>query len=200
VLILRKVAVTGGIASGKSTVCKFFGELGACTVSCDDIVRELLTVDSPVGPQVIQLLGPNIVLSPTGFDRKKIAAKVFADKTLLDALESILHPTVRQRVQQEFERASPSFPLFVVEVPLLFETGSESWYDATVTVVASEKTMNTRFLQRSGAVELDFQQRMARQMPAEEKAKRAAYLVFNDGTLEALRQQVQSLFHKLVEM
>src|SRR5579872_4450591 len=138
-LKLVKIAITGGVASGKSTVCQFFKELGAYVVNADAIVHQLLKPDSHLGQQVIRLLGSE-VLHNGQLDRGRIAEKVFRDPKQLKALEKILHPEVIHRIAEEYEKAvkDGSYTSFVVEIPLLFEIQGESFYDAVIAVLADE--------------------------------------------------------------
>src|SRR5690348_8893921 len=128
-LDLKKVAVTGGLSSGKSTVCQIFRGLGSHVISADAIVHQLLSPNTSLGQEVIKLLGVEIVINKT-IDRKSIANKVFNNPQLLHQLEKLLHPAVFNEMKKEYEKAKNfSAPLFVAEVPLLFEAGQENWFD-----------------------------------------------------------------------
>src|SRR5262245_55950333 len=102
-LILKKVAVTGGLSCGKSSVCRIFKELGAYVVSADDIVHQLLTPQTKPGQQVIELMGSDIVVDQH-IDRSKIAKKVFGNLKLLKSLEQILHPAVRHEIDKKYQQ------------------------------------------------------------------------------------------------
>lgn len=193
-LTLEKVAITGGPASGKSTVCRFFKECGAYVLSADDIVHQLLTTESEIGQQVIALLGKDIV-THHHIDRTKIAEKVFEDKTLLEALEGLLHPAVKKEILHQYDQVahSQSHPLFVVEIPLLFEAGWEDAFDMTIAVIADTDTCRKRFEQGPE----EYERRLQRQLPPKEKAKRANTIILNNGTLEEMRETVKTLFKEL---
>jgi dephospho-CoA kinase len=197
-LTLKKVAITGGLSCGKSSVCRFFKELGAHVVSADEIVHQLLTPTKKLGQQVISLLGEDIVVNET-IDRKIIAKKVFEDRELLLSLEKLIHPAVLSEIEKKYQQASNQgkIPLFIAEIPLLFEAASESKYDAVISVWSEPEICKKRFVATTGYGEDEYFKRMANQMPADEKAKRADYVINNSGTLEQTRQVVTDLYSKL---
>jgi dephospho-CoA kinase len=196
-LVLRKVAVTGGLSSGKSTVCRLFEEMGAYVVSSDLIVHQLLSPESHLGKQIIELLG-NDVVKKGKFDRPQIAEKVFKDPLLLKQLEKILHPPVFAEMKKQYQKASKSesIPLFVAEVPLLFESHGAGWFDKTIAVVALYDVCLKRYIAKGGNAE-DFLRRTQRQLAPEEKKARADYTIRNDGDFNALKAQVLTLFQEL---
>lgn len=196
---MRKVAVTGGIGSGKSTVCSFLKELGACVVNADDLVARLLFPTHSVGQKIIELLGVDVVSGDT-LDRKKIAEKVFNDYEKLRALEKIIHPLVFAEIECLYlkEKKEPKHPVFVVEVPLLYELGAEKEYDYVVSVVASEEVCRKR-LEKKEHPSTDYDKRMKRQMSPKEKEQKADFIIHNDGSLEELKLRVKLLFAHLSE-
>lgn len=198
-LKLNKIAITGGLSCGKSSVCRIFKELGAYVVSADEIVHRLLLFDTNLGQQVIDLLGPEIVLNGQ-IDRSLIAKKVFNHPTLLQSLEKLLHPAVFQEIENQYQelKKSRSASLFVAEIPLLFETSGESFFDKTIAVLADETTCRKRFKDSTGYSDKEFDQRMARQLPPLEKAKRATYVIQNHGTLIDLEHAVKEVYKKIV--
>jgi len=197
---MKKVAVTGGLSCGKSLVCRYFKECGAYVVSADEIVHQLLSPDTDLGQKVITLLGKDIVVNGQ-MDRSKIAEKVFKDKTLLASLERLIHPAVQEETERHFRYAqeTQASPFLVVEIPLLFETGREGYFDATVAVLADPALCRQRFKQASDYDEKDYVNRMARQMTPEEKAERADLTILNNGTKEELKQTVKKIFQHLLE-
>ena len=194
-LKLKKIAVTGGLAVGKSTVCQFFRELGAYVVSADEIVHKLLSSNTGVIDQVIRLLGRDI-LSGREIDRKKIAEKVFFCPDKLRALEQIIHPAVFNEIEKKYKQIKEEgkYRLFVAEVPLLYETNAEGLFDAVLAVASDPALCKQRFLQDKQHTETEFHQRMTRQLDQEKKARRANYICLNNSTVEALRAQVEALF------
>lgn len=197
-LILKKIAVTGGLACGKSTVCQFFKELGAHVVSADEIVHQLLSPNTTLGKEIIDLIGSDIVVN-CQIDRSKIAKKVFNQPKLLTALENLLYPAVLEeieRIYQQVQHESKS-QLFVVEVPLLFEAGFNDSFDAVVAVIADSYLCEERFKDSTGYSQEEYKKRSARQLNITEKARRADYVIVNNGTLAELRKAVKKLYNQL---
>ncbi len=167
----RTVAVTGGIAAGKSEALAAFGRHGAATLSADAIVHDLLAHDEEVRAAIRQRWGAEAI-----GDRQRIGEIVFRDRGELEWLEQLLHP--KTRAATEAWLATVEEPVAVVEVPLLYETGGESRFDAVVVVTAPP---DVRARRRDGIAE-----REARLVPDAEKAKRADFAFVNDGSLESL--------------
>lgn len=199
---LKKVAITGGLSCGKSSVCQIFKELSAYVVSADEIVHWLLQEDSDIGRQVIELFGPEIIAdrSIAAFlDRSIIAKKAFQQPKQLQALEKLLHPAVNAEIEKQYHHACslPTVKLFVAEIPLLFETHAEHYFDATIAVVADTKLCLERFTQATGYNESEYHRRMSRQLSSEDKAAKATYVLYNEGSLLQLRLQAEELFKSL---
>jgi dephospho-CoA kinase len=189
-LKLGKVAVTGSLACGKSSVCQIFEKFGAFVISADQIVHELLSSDQDVQKGVRELLGDG-VFDGEVLNRQKVADKVFTNPNLLEELEHLLHPAVFERIEQQCQ--GKDHPLIIVEIPLLFETNSELNFDATVAVYSRKEAC----IERLGGDEDKFNRRSKRQLSAEEKAERADYVIENHGTLADLEAKVDKLYHQL---
>lgn len=189
-LILKKVAVTGGLACGKSSVCRIFKDLGAYVVSADEIVHQLLNPETHLGQEIIQLLGV--------IDRAAIAKKVFDDPTLLQGLEKLLHPAVYKAIESQYEqlKSEGKTGLFVAEVPLLFESDPAPDM-ATIAVLAPETLCIERFKKATGYGEEEFRKRSSRQLDPKEKGRLAQYRIHNEGSLDDLRRQVKNLYNQL---
>jgi dephospho-CoA kinase len=188
VLTLNKVAVTGVLGSGKSTVCRLFKEEGATVVDSDELVHKLLSSNSQCIKAVVELLGKDIYTGET-IDRKKVADQVFKDQKKLKELEQILHPAVLNEIERLYAETRPG--LFVAEVPLLFESGCDKFFHTTVAVVCDETTAITRYGNPT-----EFHRRMARQLSQEEKAKKAHHVIVNQGSVEDLKAQVKELLNQ----
>ena len=178
----RAVAITGGIAAGKSEALAAFARHGAATLSADDLVHELLATDDDVREAIRARWGDDAV-----GDRARIGEIVFRDPTELEWLERLLHPKTRDASAAWL--AGVERPIAVVEVPLLYETGGESRFDAVVVITAPPEVRGQR---RAGLAE-----RESRLIPDEEKLKRADYAFVNDGSLEALDAFVGSVVERL---
>lgn len=197
-LKLRRVAVTGGLSCGKSSVCRFFKKFGSYTVSADEIVHQLLSPATNIGQNIITLFGNDIVIN-NQIDRSKIAQKVFNQPPLLYSLEQILHPAVQEEIEKIYEQVENkgNVKLFVVEVPLLFEAGIEDFYDAIITVVADPLISQERFQNATGYEVDEYIKRSKRQMPLNEKAKRSDYIIENNGSLKELEDKTKNLMNIL---
>lgn len=184
------VAVTGPFACGKSTFVRLLGELGAETVSADGIVHDLLARDAETITRVVERFGED-VRGPEGIDRKALGRKVFGDAEALRELEDILHPLVRR----ETDRRSgvSAAPVFVAEIPLLFEGGRSGPFDFTVAVTAPEERRR-RWAAERGVNEEQRRAIEERQLSGEEKARRADLVVVNDAGLDKLREQAGEIW------
>jgi dephospho-CoA kinase len=187
------VAVTGSFASGKSTFVNILGELGAETVSADEIVHDLLAADEQTIFRIAQRFGRE-VLEERGVDRRALGRKVFGDPEALRDLEEILHPLVHRETDRRI--AASRADLFVAEIPLLFEGRSSGAYDYAVAVVVPEERRLAWAAQR-GVDEAALRAIEARQLPQEEKARRADAVVQNDGDLDRLRRQAEGLGERI---
>jgi dephospho-CoA kinase len=183
------IAVTGPFASGKSTFVRLLGELGAETVSADEIVHDLLAEDEATISSVVERFGDD-VRGEQGVDRRTLGRKVFGDPEALQDLENILHPLVRRETQRRISVSEAG--LFVAEVPLLFEGGSGADYDYTVAVVVPEERRRAWAAER-GVDEAALMAIETRQLGQDEKARRADVVVQNDGDVDKLRRQAEEL-------
>jgi dephospho-CoA kinase len=184
------MAVTGPLACGKSTFVRMLGEMGADTVSADGIVHELLARDPGTISKVVERFGED-VRGETGIDRSALARAVFGDERALQDLEDILHPLVREETDRRV--ASSEAELFVAEIPLLFEGGRSGQFDYTVAVTAPEERRLAWAAER-GMGEGQVRAIEARQLPQEEKARRADLVVQNDGDLDTLSGRAREVF------
>lgn len=192
-LKLKKIAITGGVASGKTSVCQFFKELGAYIVNADAIVHELLVPNTDLGQQIIRQFGPEIIKNGQ-ISRRILAEKAFKDPKQLEKLEKLIHPAVLRKIEELFANArnKGSYTSFVVEIPLLFEIGAEDFYDVIVTVFSDETLARKRF-EQSGFQQPEYDLRMKRQLTPQHKANKSHYTIHNNGSLDDLRSEVIKL-------
>jgi len=195
---LKKVAVTGGLSCGKSSVCRFFRKFGAYVVSADEVVHQLLSPETQIGQDVARLLGQDIIVDGR-IDRAIIAKKVFNDPKLLNSLENLLHPAVRKEIHHQYEQIKHEnkHRLFVAEIPLYYEGNGSKDYDAVAAVIADPEQSKQRF-KLAGFKSDEFEKRSARQLSPDEKAKRADYVIINNGSLEDLEKSVKQVYDKLI--
>ncbi|HET7589626.1 MAG TPA: dephospho-CoA kinase [Solirubrobacterales bacterium] len=187
-----KIGLTGGIAAGKSTALSAFANLGAATLSSDAVVHELLESEALLR-RLAERWGSD-VLADGGVDRAKIGEIVFADPEQLRWLEEQIHPLVRERTAAWLSSLPEKTGVAVVEVPLLFEAGSDKVFDTTVAVVTADEVRRERAAARGHAL---VDEREARQLTQGEKAERAEHVVANDGSVEDLERALSALLAKL---
>ncbi len=197
-LELKKIAITGGVSSGKSSVCRILEEQGAYIVDTDKIVHDLLSNDSQIREKVVNLLGPSILIDGQ-IDRKRVADIVFSQPETLKSLELILHPAVFHKMTLQYQqiKESPKFKLFAVEIPLLYETESAKLFDSIVVVLADQELCRKRYVENKKGSSQSFDQRMQRQMKPIQKAAKADFVLINNGKTEDLEQQVIQLLTKI---
>jgi dephospho-CoA kinase len=189
------VAVTGPFASGKSTLVRFLGDLPDTeTASADEIVHHLLKHDRRTISRIIERFGER-VSGPEGIDRKALGREVFGDAGALRDLEEILHPLVRSETDRRIEASTAE--LFVVEIPLLFETGRGEDFDFTVAVTVPEERRRVWAAER-GMDEAALRAVEARQLSGDEKAARAGLTIQNVGDLDRLREQAYELGRRIL--
>lgn len=191
------IGLTGGIAAGKSEALAALERLGAATLSTDAVVHELLSADD-VRDLVVQRLGPGV--APEGrVDRGAVAGAVFERPDDRAWLEGLLWPRVGERIaswREELSAADPAPAAAVVEVPLLFESGMEAAFDATIAVVADDATRARR---AAGRGHQALESRTSRQVDQEEKAQRADFTVENDGDLADLEERLAEVLATMGE-
>lgn len=194
-LKLKKIGITGIPASGKTLVGSFFKECGACVISADEIVHQLLASDKACIQKVELLMGQDVKQGEQ-IDRKKVAQIAFSNKGILAQLEKILHPLAFEKMQKEYERACEkrSCKFFVVEAPLLYEADWQGFFDTVILVKASEDLCKSRYLAKGFT---DFEKRNQRLIPQEEKCKLADFVIENNKKAENLRDQVLNIINKL---
>ncbi len=189
------VGLTGGLGAGKSTALELAAELGAATLSTDEVVHELLSTEK-VRDLLVERLGPEVAPDGT-IDRGVVASRVFENPEEREWLEGVLWPRVGRRLSEwrTWVEATDDPPrVAVVETPLLFEAGMEQGFDKTIAVIADEAVRKDRAGAR-GHEAVD--SRTARQLSQEEKSQRADFTVRNDGTIEELERSLSSVLAKI---
>ena len=175
-----KIALTGGIACGKSLVAKFLNELGAETIDADDVVHELI---------------------PDPAERKRLAAEVFGNEAKRKELEARIHPLVKERIGEWLSVDAARTPrLRVAIIPLLFEAHWEGNFDIICCVRSARATQVARMMETRGYTREEAEARLAAQMPVEEKAAKSHYVIENNGTTEELKFKVAEFVNWLKEM
>lgn len=167
---MKRIALTGGIACGKSLVARYLNEFGVETIDADDIVH---------------------VLIPDPAERKRIAAEVFADPEKRRALEERIHPLVKKRIDEFLTSSASHASIRIAVVPLLFETHWDQDYDIICTVISGPEVQISRMTANRGYSRGEAEGRMAAQIPVSEKAARSHYVIRNDGSEQDLRVEVE---------
>ena len=198
---IYKLALTGGIATGKSHARERFEELGIPTVDADEIARKLPRRHSEALEAIVRRFGPAILNRNGTLNRRALAAVVFANPDARHDLEAILHPAVYRAIQAWFEHLEllGRHRIGLADIPLLYETGRHAGFDKVIVTWCPEELQMTRMLDR-GMTEQEAQQRMAAQLPSAEKKARADYVIDTSGSKEDSKRQVDAIFDQLVEI
>jgi dephospho-CoA kinase len=189
-----KLGLTGGIASGKSSVAAMLRELAFTVLDADALGHQLIELGQPAYRQILAEFGHDIAPDGRRIDRARLGAIVFADRAKLDRLNAIVHPRVRVAVQQKFaawERDGHHAVVFV-EAALLIEAGFDQWLDGLVVTWCTPEQQLQRLLSR-GLTPTEAQRRIASQLPADEKLRHATYQIDCSHSIEKTRQQVTAL-------
>jgi dephospho-CoA kinase len=182
------VGLTGGIASGKSTVGRIFRELGVHVVDADVVAREVVAKGSEGLAEVVRALGEDVLAADGSLDRKKVGAIVFADAEKRKRLEAVTHPRIGARSMEELGRLAARGDAYgIYEAALLVESGSHRMMQALVVVAAQEETQVRRVMARDGLGEDEARARIAAQLPLAEKIAVADHVIWNDADESALR-------------
>ena len=194
-----RLALTGGIATGKSYVRARFDDLGVPTIDADALARDAIAPGTPGLATAVARFGPG-VLDPDGrANRAALAAIVFADDSARRDLEAIIHPVVRRAIDDWYRTLDPATPFAVAEIPLLYETGRDREFAAVVVAACDPERQVERLMARDGIDAGTARQRIAAQWPVEEKVRRAAYVVKTDGTHADTDAQVRTVHALLLD-
>lgn len=193
---LKKVAVTGLIASGKSAVCHIMQSLGAFVISSDNIVKDLLETPKIVD-KMVALFGSDILIKGR-LDHSKVADMVFANNEKLHELEALLHPYIFKQIEEMYHTLEHShqYKVFIAEVPLLFEVNWQNCFDVIITVDSKEENCQNRFLSRGKPLS-DFERRKKRQWPFSKKKPLSHYIINNNSDLKHLEKETKSIFNQI---
>lgn len=193
------IGLTGGIASGKSTVAKMLEEKGAYLLDADKLAREVVEPDQPAWQDIVDWLGQSILLPDRSIDREKLANLVFKDKKKLEKLNKIVHPRVGRRfagLSEEIKSKNPG-AILVHDIPLLIEAGMHERVDHILLVYVPREVQIARLQQRNGLSRRDAELRLKSQMPLEEKRKQAHTVIDNSGSLAETARQVDQFWQKI---
>jgi dephospho-CoA kinase len=192
-----RVALTGGIATGKSYCLRHFAELGVPTVDADRLAREAVTPGSPGLRAVVDRFGSDVLLPDGSLDRGAVARIVFEDSRERAALEAIIHPEVYRRIREWFANLPAPTRVAIADIPLVFETGHNHDFDAVIVAACRPEEQLRRVVARDGLSEHDARARLAAQWPIEEKVKRATHVIWTDRDFAETDQQVREIYSRL---
>jgi len=199
---ILKIGVTGGIGSGKTSVCDFFSRLGVPVLHSDKIAKELSQSNPVIQKKLIALLGAGAYLSGGRLNSQFIASKIFSDEGLRRKVEAVIHPQVeRERDRRLKELIQQGQRIFIIEAALIYEAGMDKKLDAVVVVDADEAARVARVRKRDALPEENIYARINAQLDVKKKLEKADYVIYNNGTLEELEFKVRflyTLFNRLV--
>lgn len=194
--------LTGGIASGKSTVAAIFSELGAHVINADKIGHELLLPDSPAFPELIVAFGREILDSANQIDRRKLGSIVFADPAKLHQLNRIIHPRIIAQVEQLATAYCSQNPgaVVIVDAALIYETGIGDRFAKVIVAWCPPEQQVERLMAKAGLTHEEADRRVNCQMPSEEKSSRADFVIDCSRSMQDTRRQVEALYPKLQQL
>lgn len=194
------IGLTGGIASGKSTVSIEFEKLGAVIIDADQIARALIHPHKPLWRKIIAYFGTEIQREDLTIDRFRLGEKVFANETPRAVLNKMIHPEIRREIDRRLKEIEKEHPnaVVLVDAALLIETGTFKEMDKIIVVSASKRNQIRRLMDRNSLSEEAAKDRIRAQMPVEEKRQYADYVINTDGSVEEIRRQVRKIHAKLM--
>jgi len=193
-----KVGITGGIGSGKTTVCRIFEVLGVPVYNADERAKVLVQSDRQIIQAVKNLLGASVYDEHNKLDRKKVAGIIFTFPELLDKYNGIIHPAVMEDAAHWLSRHQ-NFDYTLIEAALLFETGMHKSLDIVITVSAPERLKIERTVKRDHISEAEVLARMENQWDEKDRIKLSDYIIYNDGNTPLIRQ-VLRIHRELIQL
>ncbi len=193
---MKVLGLTGGIGSGKSMVLSMFANLGAEVIDADQLAREVVEPGQPALEEIATAFGRDMLMPDGRLDRGKLARIIFADPVARARLNAITHPRIRERMATEMALRGSRPGLLIVDIPLLYENGRSDTVESVIVVWVDAKTQLRRLTERDGLTPDEARQRIAAQMPLDEKRARADLVVDNSGSRENTRRQVEAIYRR----
>lgn len=195
---MKLVGLTGGIASGKSTVASILESFGAAIVNADTLAREVVEPGREAWQEIVDAFGADVLQPDQNLDRQKLRTIIFNNPDARRKLESIIHPRVRALAEQRIrEHGDAGYRVVVYEVPLLFEGNLHEWLRPVILVACDIETQLQRLQDRDGLDRVQAQKHIDAQMSLEEKRRLADYVIENNGSLDDLKHQVEAVLEKI---
>lgn len=195
--MVRIIGITGGIASGKSTVTEFLRQQGYQVIDADQVVHELQEPGERLYQALLSTFGSAILQEDGRLDRPKLGAMIFGNPELLAQSNQIQNQIIREELAGRRDLLEEMEDIFFMDLPLLFELQYEDWFDQIWLVDVTEETQLSRLMTRNGLSQEEAEKRIAAQLSLQEKRKRADELIDNNGSLEETRQQIRDALQKL---
>ena len=193
------IGLTGGIASGKSTISSMLQEKGIRVVDADHIARVVVEVGEPAYNQIVEEFGIEILKEDKTINREKLGTIIFSDENKRQTLNSIVHPAVRKEMlKQVEEEKNKQSNAVVLDIPLLFESKLTHIVDKTLLVYVDQETQMKRLMKRNGYNEEEAKMRMDSQLPLYEKRELSDYIIDNNGSIESTKKQLNYLLEKIL--
>ena len=193
---MKVLGLTGGIGSGKSMVASMFAQLGADVIDADRLAREVVEPGQPALKEIATAFGTDILLPDGRLDRGKLARIIFADPVARGTLNAITHPRIRERMDAEITARRSRAGVLVADIPLLYENNRTRAVETVIVVWVDPKTQLRRLQERDGLSKEEARQRIAAQMPLDEKRARAEVVIDNSGSREKTRRQVEAVYRR----
>ncbi len=190
------IGITGGIASGKSTLTEYLKPFADAIIDADEIAREVVAPGTPAYSALVERFGPSIRDADGTINRPELGKIVFSDTANVTFINGLTHPLIADRIRNDLERAAEEVPadgLVLLRIPLMVEAGMADLADLVVVVMADEKTRINRLVERRGSTEKDAKRVIRAQVPDTERVKIADFVIVNDGSLETLAKAAQGV-------
>ena len=195
--MVRIIGITGGIASGKSTVTEFLRQQGYQVIDADQVVHELQEPGERLYQALLSTFGTAILQEDGRLDRPKLGAMIFGNPDVLARSSQLQNKIIREELAHRRDLLAETEDIFFMDLPLLFELQYDNWFDQIWLVDVSEETQLSRLMNRNALNQEEAEKRIAAQLSLREKRKRADVLIDNNGSLEATRQQIRDALQKL---
>ena len=196
---IRKIALTGGIATGKTYVADRLRAAAVPVVDADVLAREVVALGTPALAAIRQRFGPDVIRRDGTMDRIRVGQIIFKDKRARQDLEAIIHPAIQKAIDKYFAALPKKTPLAVADIPLLFETGREGQFSSVIVVACPRAMQLQRVMERNQLTKQDAERRLAAQWPIEKKIDKASHVIRTDGTFDETNAQVDALIASFSE-
>ena len=198
------IGLTGGIVSGKSTVASMFKDLGAKIVDADKLGHSVILPNKPAWKKIIKIFGKDILQNDLTIDRKKLGKIVFTNQTLLKKLNEITHPEITKMIKKEIDSAKNNThnqeKVLIIDAALIYEAKIDRFMDKIIVVYIDKDEQIKRLIKRNNLSKDEALQRVRSQIPMEEKAKIADYVIDNSSSLDKTKEQVEKIWQELMSL